>query len=722
MGSATSYCLLFVQEPPCVVTEKPHSYLPGTPHRIGAVRNLGQFAYRRRRGLTIVAALVAVVSALGGASVFNNVKPFGFQDPSSQSSRAYKELRDATGERPIPELELFVEPTAGHPVAAAKRAGARLQSVEGVQRVLGPARDPRLLSDDGRAALVVGFISADVTDISEVGARVSNRFAGYSGVKVGGAAVTVDELTKTTQDDLQRIELFALPLLLLLSLLVFRGLVAAMLPVAVGALSIITSLLLLNALTALVDIDAFAINIVTGLGLGLAIDYSLFLVTRFREELKSKDPIEATLVATTAAVGRMIVFSGLTVAASLISLCIFPQRFLYSIGIGGALVALLSAGVCLLFLPALLALLGQRVNSLAPVALQGVPSERRWFGIARFVLTHPVSVAVCAVAVMVIAGLPFLRVELTQANAKILPSDASARQVDDAIQTNFASDPADRIVVVASDARFAHEALLYLGGQPTVASTVGRIRLPDGVLRSDAQLSGDDPYSDAATDTVRHARSQAWAKNALIAGAPAELVDQRHSLGVHVPYALGFIVISTALILFLMTGSAILPLIALAMNTLTVSVAFGVLVFVFQDGRLEGVLGYTSQGALDTSMPILLFAVVFGLSTDYGVFLIQRIGEARPHHETEDGAIADGVAASGRVITAAALLFAVAMGAFAFSELIYVKEVAVGAAVAVLVDAFIVRSFLLPALLGLLGERAWWSPRWLSRAAKIKFS
>jgi RND superfamily putative drug exporter len=350
-----------------------------------------------------------------------------------------------------------------------------------------------------------------------------------------------------------------------------------------------------------------------------------------------------------------------------------------------------------------------------------MPSERRWFGIARFVLTHPVSVAICAIAVMVTAGLPFLRVELTQANAKILPEDASARQVDDAIDEHFAADPADRIVVVASNAAVAGAALSDLRSQSTVTATQGPVRLPNGIYRVDAQL-GVDPFSDPALDTVRQARSQTWAHDALIAGSPAELVDQRHSLGAHLPWALGFIVISTALLLLLLTGSVVLPVIALAMNTLTVCVAFGVLVFVFQDGRLEGLLGYTSQGALDTSMPILLFAVAFGLSTDYGVFLLQRIGEARRSHETEEGAIAEGVAASGRTITAAALLFAVAMGAFAFSELVYVKEVAVGAAVAVLVDAFIVRTFLFPAILGLLGKWAWWSPRWLTRSARIEYS
>jgi uncharacterized membrane protein YdfJ with MMPL/SSD domain len=678
------------------------------------VGKLGQLAYRRKKLLVLAAVGVAVVAALGGSTVYDNVKPFGFQDPSSDSSRAYAELRDATGERPVPEVELLVEPRSGDPLPAAARAARELRSVDGIQRVIPPQADDELVSTDGRMALVLGFIDADITDISEVGADVEDRFSDDPGIVVGGAAVTVDELTTTTQEDLERIELYALPLLLLLSFLVFRGLVAALLPVLVGVLSILTTLLLLNALTTVVDIDTFAINIVTGLGLGLAIDYSLFLVTRFREELEQRDAVEASLAATMAAIGRMVVFSGMTVAVSLISLCIFPQRFLYSIGIGGALVALTSAAVCLLFLPALLAMLGERVNALAPIRLQGVPSERRWFGIARFVLSHPVSVAICAVAVMVVAGLPFLRVELTQANAQILPTDASARQVDDAIQENFSSDPADRIVVVAASRPVAVAARRDLSDQASVSATEGPVRLAGGVYRVDAQL-GVDPYSDAALDTVREARSEAWARNALIGGAPAELVDQRESLGAHLPWALGFIVVSTAMLLFVMTGSAVLPVIALAMNTLTVSVAFGVLVFVFQDGRLEGLLDYTSQGALDTSMPILLFAVAFGLSTDYGVFLLQRIGEARRYHETEDGAIADGIVASGRVITFAALLFAVAMGAFAFSELIYVKEVAVGAAIAVLVDATIIRAFLFPAILGLLGEKAWWSPRWLGR-------
>src|SRR5215204_6781874 len=425
MGSATSYCPLFAQT--AWRWESRNIAIadyPGNGHRIAAtVGILGHFAFRRKQLLASLAVVLAIAAAVGGSTVYDNVKPFGFQDPDSDSARAYDVIQDATGVRPIPEVELLVKPSDGEPVPAAATAAQELKTVPGVEQVITPGSDPALVSRNDREALVLGFLSSDITDISEVGSDVKDRFGDEPQVAVGGAAVTVDELTKTTQDDLKRIELFALPLLLLLSFLVFRGLVAALLPVAVGALSILTTLLLLNALTTVMDIDTFAINIVTGLGLGLAIDYSLFLVTRFREELDQRNAIEASLAATTAAIGRMVVFSGMTVAASLISLCIFPQRFLYSIGIGGALVALSSAAVCLLFLPALLAMLGHRVNALSPVAFQGVPSERRWFRLARFVLTHPVSVAICAVAVMVFASLPFLRVELTQANARILPRD-----------------------------------------------------------------------------------------------------------------------------------------------------------------------------------------------------------------------------------------------------------------------------------------------------------
>jgi len=681
------------------------------------LERLGTFAYRWRALLTLAAIVLGVISVIGGSSVFDRVKPFGFQDPHSQSARAYDELEDASGQKALPDIELLVQPRAGSAASAADAAAQKLRSVSEVTQIITPTEDRSLLSPDQRSALVLGFLEANVGDPSNVGAEVRKLFAGDPDVAVGGTAPTVDELTKQTQDDLERIELLALPLLLLISFVVFRGLVAALLPILVGGLSILTTLLLLDLLTHVMSIDSFAINIVTGLGLGLAIDYSLFLVTRFREELAWSGSTEDAIAATIGALGPMIIFSGLTVAVSLISLTVFPQRFLYSIGVGGALVALASAAVCLIFLPALLALLGHRVNALAPRGLQRPPSDRRWRGLAGFVLRYPVAVAIVAAALMITAGIPFLRVELTRADADVLPMGASAREVEDTVHDRFMSDPGDQILVAVlrTDQAGDEQVVRHLEQQPTVASVSGPVPVgPDRVLIH-AQIRVD-PFSDPAVDTVREIRATA-PSGTLVAGPTAELIDQRHSLKHHIPLALALILSLTAVILLVMTASLILPIVALVMNALTVSVAFGVLVWVFQDGRLESALDYSSQGALDTSIPILLFAVAFGLSTDYGVFLLQRIAEARRTESNESDAIEIGVARSGRAISSAAILFAVAMGAFAFSELVYVKEIAIGAAIAVLVDAIIVRPFLFPAVLRLLGRRAWWGPRWLRKAS-----
>ncbi|HET8975533.1 MAG TPA: MMPL family transporter, partial [Solirubrobacterales bacterium] len=333
------------------------------------------------------------------------------------------------------------------------------------------------------------------------------------------------------------------------------------------------------------------------------------------------------------------------------------------------------------------------------------------------------AIAAVVVVAMVAAGLPFLRVELTRADATTLPADSSARQVDSLLQNRFTSDPASRITVVLTQPpgpRAFAQARRKLAALPAVEDVERPVPTGD-VRRIDVQLVVK-PFSDKALDAVEAARGLSWGAPALVDGPPAELRDQRDSLRDHLPTALAIIVLSTLALIFAMTGSLVLPFLALLMNALTVSVAFGVLVFIFQDGRLEGLLDYTSQGALDTSMPILLFAVAFGLSTDYGVFLLQRISEERRAGRSESGAIAAGLARSGRSITAAALLFAVAMGAFAFSDLVFIKEVAVGTAVAVIVDATLVRALLFPALLGLLGERAWWGPRRAARSPEPELS
>ncbi len=690
---------------------------------IAPVRSLGHYAYRWRGRIVLGALLIAVAAAIGGSSVFDAVKPYGFQDPDSESARATEALEDASGERPLPDVVLVVEPEAGGP-AKVKRAAAeaerRLAEIPSITHT-----GTEALSEDRRAVLVVGFVDEDVEDIADVGQRVEESFDGVGFVTAGGGAVSAQQLNETTEDDLRRIEIFAAPLLFLLSLLVFRGLVAAVLPLVVGVLSIVTTLLLLRLLTNVMEIDVFVVNIVIGLGLGLAIDYSLFVISRFREMLADGEPTGAAVRKTLGSTGRMILFSGLTVGVAMISLTVFPQRFLYSIGVGGALVALASVLVSLTVLPAMLAMLGPRVNALAPKRLQSPPGEQRWYSLGRWVLRHPIPIAVLVMAVMVLVSVPFLRVELTRADPSVLPRDSSAHQVDEIIDERFAGDPASIINVVlldtASDRASAAElrrARRELARTDGVERVLRPVRIDADVRRVDAQLNVD-PFTDEAVDTVDIARRLDWGAPTLINGPPAELADQRQSLGDHLPAAIAIIVISTVLLLFVMTRSVVLPFLALLMNALTVGVAFGVLVLIFQDGRLEGFLDYSGQGALDTSIPILLFAVVFGLSTDYGVFLLQRISEQRAGSRSEPDAIARGLARSGRQITSAALLFAVAMGAFAFSELVFIKEIAIGTALAVLVDATVVRPFLLPALLGLLGPRAWWAPAWLGGGTRL---
>jgi RND superfamily putative drug exporter len=659
--------------------------------------------------------VVAVAAGIGGASIFDTVKPYGFQDPGSESARATELLEDATGERPTPDAVLLVEssgPAARR--AATARAKDKLSTVPSVARVVTPANDPQLISRDGDAALVVGYLDADTEDIAEVGEAVEDRVGGLDGVTAGGAAVTAYQLNETSEDDLRRIELFAAPILFLLSLLVFRGLVAAMLPLAVGLVSIVTTIALLQLLTSVMEVDVFVVSVVIGLGLGLAIDYSLFVVSRFREEL-DRDATGVAIRSTIGSTGRMILFSGVTVAIALASLTVFPQRFLYSVGVGGAIVALISAVVSVTVLPALLALLGDRVNALAPRRLQAPPSGARWHRLGRFVLRHPGAITLIVLATMLVASIPVARVELTRADASILPSSQSAQRVDAAIDESFAGDPGSVITVVLAERgerRQVVDASAELAGADGVEVVRAPVGVGDGIRRIDAQLSVDS-FSDQAVAGVGVARELDWGTPTLVDGPPAELTDQRQSLDEHLPIAIAILVLSTTLLMFAFTRSVVLPFVALLMNALTVGVAFGAVILIFQDGRLEGLLDYQSQGALDTSVPILMLAVIFGLSTDYGVFLLQRTAEARKDSGSEDEAIAQGLARSGRPITAAAALFAVAMGAFAFSDLVTLKEIAVGTAVAVIVDATLVRALLLPAILGLLGSRAWWAPRWL---------
>jgi RND superfamily putative drug exporter len=543
-------------------------------------------------------------------------------------------------------------------------------------------------------------------------------------VTLGGGLIAGTQVGQQIESDLTRAEILALPLLFLWSLLIFRGLIAALLPVAGGIVSVVTTFAALRAVNSFTPLSVYAINLVTGIGLGLAIDYSLFIVSRYREELGRSGPGLDALRRTFATAGRTVVFSSLTIAAAMAALLVFPQPFLYSMGTGGVFVALLSAANALVVLPAILAALGPRVNALAPAALRrsaerSAHAETRgfWYRLSQWVMGHAALTAVASAAVMLALGIPFLGVKFTGVDASVLPQTRSARQVDDALKARFPSDRSSPIYLAVKAPPGAGSALgAYASALRRV--THARVGGPRRVARDTWRIdvtSPDRPLSQTTKRIVRETRALAAPYPVRVGGQTASFLDLQSSLRARIPLAVAVLALSSFVLLFLLTGSVILPLKSLVMAALTLSATLGVLVFVFQHGRLTGLLQYTSQGALESTQPILLAAIAFGLSTDYSVFLLARIKEARDSGLSNTGAVAAGLERTGRLVTAAALLFCVAVGAFSLSKIVFIKELGVGMALAVLLDATVVRALLVPSLMKLLGDWNWWAPPPLRR-------
>jgi RND superfamily putative drug exporter len=421
-----------------------------------------------------------------------------------------------------------------------------------------------------------------------------------------------------------------------------------------------------------------------------------------------------------ATAGRTVFFSSLTVAAALASLLVFPQRFLYSMGLGGSLVALFAALISLTVLPAVLTLLGTRVNALAPRFLQrraeadARPEESGfWYRLSRFVMRRPIPVATFSAVFLIVLGLPFLGIKFNTVDPTVLPTSASARQAYDTVSSEFPPYRETPIWIDLEGATSKQAARLATRiSRVEGVAEVGRPQPLRGEVTA-IQVTSANPFvTDPSQATVKRIRALRAPRGTTmqVGGATADFIDFQSSLASHLPIALAIIVIATLTILFLMTGSVVLPIKSLLMNFLNLSAVFGLLVLIFQDGRLEGFLDYSSPGAIEQTMPILLFAVAFGLSTDYAVFLLSRIKEARDNGASDSESVAIGLERTGRIVTAAALLFAVAMFAFATSKIIFIKENGVGTALAVLIDASIIRALLVPALMELLGKWNWWAP------------
>jgi len=649
---------------------------------------MATFVLRRAPWILAATAVFAVAAFALGGPVVSHLKSGAalFQDPHSESVRAFELLQNASGVEPDPGVVAFV------PRGSLEAVRVRI------------AGDPEVARTTIVDRFVFGFFRHGLDVRSQRAAtRLRDAFADEPGVVLGGGPIANQEINAIVRRDLERAELIALPIVLLLSFGVFRGVVAAFLPPLVGVVAIGATLLGLRAVVEVMDVSVFALNLITGLGLGLAIDYSLLLVSRYREEIVRRGAGPEALRATLATAGRTIVFSSLTVAAAMASLAVFPLRFLSSMAVGGALVALSAAAVSLVSLTALLHVLGGRVNALAPRRWQPSSGGGRWALLAGTVMRRPAVVAAVCSALLLALTLPALGIRVAGIDANVLPKSADARQVADALDAHGLRGLASPVNVV-------------LRGRPGPAE-VARARALHGVASiAEPRLVGGDvwrldvaPAQPAPSQTTQRLvdRLRDVFPGALLAGQAAAVGDQRKSIVTHLPWALALLGLTSFVLLFAFTGSVVLPFKALLMNALTIGSALGLLVLVFQRG--VGVEG------LEQTQPVLLGATVFGLSTDYAVFLLSRIKEAHDGGAANTTAVAAGLERTGRIVTAAALLFCVAIGSFATSRLVFVQELGVGTAAAVAIDASIVRALLVPSLMAILGEWNWWAPAALRR-------
>ena len=683
---------------------------------------LGQAVFRRRRGVLAAGLVFLLVAGLWGTSVFSRLVGGGFEDPDSASSRAALVLEEALGRDAADVVVLYRAGTGTVDDPQVRQAVEATLAALPADAVVSAATawstgSPAFVSADRTSTYaVLGLAGADDDAREAAYERIADRLdaAGLQ-ASVGGAVPGEVTTNEQVGEDIARAEMLSLPVLLVLLVVVFGGLVAAGLPLLVGGFSVLGAFLVLRVLSEATDISVFALNIVTLLGLGLAIDYALFMVSRFREELDAGRTVEAAVARTVATAGRTVAFSGVIVAVSLAGLLLFPQMFLRSMGLGGIAAVAVAAGASLTVLPAVLGMLGHRVDRLRVPGLGRRRSGTGWARLARGVMRRPGLVAAGSVGVLLVLGLPFLRIEFGTVDARVLPAGNEVRVVQEALLAEFPTSGTNPLEVAV------------VGGGADVPAYVEAVRAVPGVVAVDQRAAGDvtgltvvgptDPLSEQARDLLTAVRELPGPAGAevLVGGATAEFVDLNDGLRDRLPVA-GLVVVATMLVLlFLAFGSVLLPVKAVLMNVLSLSAMFGALVWVFQDGNLAGVLGIDTVGPIESTQPILILAMAFGLSMDYEVFLLSRMREQ--WDATHDNALAveSGIARTGGVITSAALLFVVVVGAFVTSGVVFIQMIGVGLVVAVVVDATLVRGLLVPATMRLLGDANWWAPAPLRR-------
>jgi RND superfamily putative drug exporter len=695
---------------------------------------LGRFLFRRRKPLLALTLLFAVLSGAYGVGVFGDMKPGGFEDPGSDSRKAAQLAEKAFPQRAPDVVVVYrdTDRTVDDPSFQQAVTGTAEKLPESAvtgYSTFWMTKMPAQVSHDRHATYVgINLRGGDDNAKEESYKEISDKL-GAQGLETlrGGPVATGHQASDQIGKDLGTAEGLSFPVLFLLLIVVFGGLAAASLPLLVGGLSIIGSMAVLRLIAQLTDVSVFAMSLVTILGLAVAIDYGLLIVSRYREELERGHTGEEALARTVATAGRTVVVSGITVAVALAGMTFFPFGFLKSMAYGGVAAVVLSVFFSLIALPATLGVMGAKVNALS--LRRGKKAARAegqgaWYRLAHGLMRRPALVAVGTLAVLLALATPFLRIDFGANDARQLPDSAEGRQVHNALERDFDSDAVksiDSLLVLKSQATSPEQGAALqayakkLGG--TEGATGAQVTGATGTTARVSVTFDGAAVSADARDLVNRLKDvpPPAGAEAYFGGETAVFDDTLDALGETLPWMLLYIAVATYLLLFLAFGSVLLPLKAILMNLLSLSATFGVLVWIFQDGHLEGLISFDSTGNIEPNMPIMLFALIFGLSMDYEVFLVSRIREQYDALGDSTAAVASGLQNIGRLIVNAALLMCVPLAAMATSGVLTMKLFGVGMVFAILADVAIVRILLVPAVLKLMGRSAWWAPGPLAR-------
>lgn len=719
---------------------------------------IAYFSTRYPRTILLAALVLAAFCGLFGASVSAHLKSAGFTSNDAESTRAAQVLaEDFHGAQP--NLVLLVRSDGGVDDPAAARVGAEIADrLTGRADVVGvrsywtsPATiRSALRSTDGHSALVVAYLTGGDDAAQKAAGTIAGQFAGLDTpgitVRAGGLAAIYHDVNNQITKDLALAEGVAIPLTAIVLTLVFGSVIAAALPLAVGLFAIAATLAILRGFTVITDVSVYALNMTTALGLALAIDYSLFIVSRYREELRGGRANRDAAVRAVQTAGRTVLFSALTVALALAVLSVFNLYFLKSFAYAGVAVVVAAAGAAIVLLPAALVLLGERVNAWdvragvrrllgRPAPVPVAPEWSRWYRTVSWVMRHALPVALVIIAALLALGSPFLGVKFGFPDDRVMPAGSVSRAVGDELRAQFpAADAGSGTTIVlrgySGDATAYAAALSKVDGVSAVLSDSGAYvsgarmaQSPPGMRNDSGQYlsvtTTMDPYSAAGQRQLSQLRAVPAPAPTLFGGNAEIDADGLHSLADRLPLAIALIALSTFAVLFLFTGSVVLPLKAMLINTLSLTAMFGMMAWLFQDGHLSNLLGFTATGYLVPTMPILMFCLAFGMSMDYEVFLLSRIREAWLASERTAAdntrSVAIGVEHTGRIVTAAAVLMAIVLGAMVSSQVSFIQMFGLGLTLTVLADATVIRGLLVPALMRLLGTANWWAPRPLRR-------